>query len=329
MGGGQTMTAPGMNRGYVGNPFLVDEKMHLAPQIKILHKDFNTLKFELHNTDLTVANALRRVIIAEVPTMAIDIVEISENTSALHDEFLAHRCGLIPLVSDLVDEFYFRDDCECQFGNCEKCSVIFELDCNNKTDQAYDVTALDILSRRSELKVYPAKIVDNKTGKELLNLQSLFPQEVQDGFSSPNLIKAETLRTMAQTVQSDLIHLLSTAGMLGFFFPGSPMWETRRKLTEQGERDRSTGFFDSFKGADWGLVSASSMRDSRCRAIRNDDGTMPDASPECRPSVTMSTVSSTTTMPRSDVVIHSRSGSMHPESRHTTRLGVPSRSPSR
>ena len=100
----------------------------------------------------------------------------------------------------------------------------------------------------------------NKTGKELLNLQSLFPQEVQDGFSSPNLIKAETLRTMAQTVQSDLIHLLSTAGMLGFFFPGSPMWETRRKLTEQGERDRSTGFFDSFKGADWGLVSASSMR---------------------------------------------------------------------
>ena len=80
--------------------------------------------------------------------MAIDIVEISENTSALHDEFLAHRCGLIPLESDLVDDFYFRDDCDCQFGNCEKCSVIFELDVNNKTKEHYDVTALDILSRR-------------------------------------------------------------------------------------------------------------------------------------------------------------------------------------
>lgn len=165
--GGQTMTGTGgMNRGYVGNPFLVDEKMHLTPQIKILYKDKYTLKFELHNTDLTVANALRRVIISEVPTMAIDIVEISENTSALHDEFLAHRCGLIPLVSDLVDEFYFRDDCNCQFGNCENCSVIFELDCNNKTDKTYDVTALDILSRRQELKVSPVKFVDAKTGKE-------------------------------------------------------------------------------------------------------------------------------------------------------------------
>ena len=106
--GGQNMTAPGVNRGYVANPYIVDDKMHRVPQIKILSKDFNTIKFELHNTDLTVANALRRVIISEVPTMAIDIVEISENTSALHDEFLAHRCGLIPLLSENVDNFKYH-----------------------------------------------------------------------------------------------------------------------------------------------------------------------------------------------------------------------------
>ena len=137
------------NRGFVGNPFVVDEKRHLVPQIKILYKDFNTIKFELYNTDLTVANALRRVIISEVPTMAIDLVEISENTSALHDEFLAHRCGLIPLVSDSVDDFNFKESCVCAYGNCPKCTVVFELNIdNNQTTKEYDVTSYDIYSRQ-------------------------------------------------------------------------------------------------------------------------------------------------------------------------------------
>ena len=45
------------------------------PQIRILEPSSRySLKFELSNTELHVANALRRIMIAEVPTMAIDIV---------------------------------------------------------------------------------------------------------------------------------------------------------------------------------------------------------------------------------------------------------------
>lgn len=56
--------------------------------------------FELTGVDAPIANALRRILIAEVPTMAIATVYIANNTSILPDEVLAHRLGLIPILAD-------------------------------------------------------------------------------------------------------------------------------------------------------------------------------------------------------------------------------------
>ncbi len=38
--------------------------------------------------------------IAEIPTMAIEKVNMWQNTSIIHDENLAHRVGLIPIKAD-------------------------------------------------------------------------------------------------------------------------------------------------------------------------------------------------------------------------------------
>ena len=44
-------------------------------------------------------NAVRRSV-TEIPVLAIDEVEIFKNDSALYDEVLAHRIGLIPLKTE-------------------------------------------------------------------------------------------------------------------------------------------------------------------------------------------------------------------------------------
>ncbi|OAQ97671.1 hypothetical protein LLEC1_01905 [Akanthomyces lecanii] len=52
--------------------------------------------FSLVGLDASIANAFRRILIAEIPTLAIENVFIENNTSVIQDEVLAHRLGLIP-----------------------------------------------------------------------------------------------------------------------------------------------------------------------------------------------------------------------------------------
>lgn len=79
---------------YPGNMAAVASR---TPNVEVTRLRSDKVKFVLKGTDISVANALRRVLMAEVPCLAIDLVSIIDNSSPLHDEFIAHRLGLVPI----------------------------------------------------------------------------------------------------------------------------------------------------------------------------------------------------------------------------------------
>jgi len=69
--------------------------------IEALSQNDLELSFIIKKTDPAFVNTIRRLVIDEVPTMAVEDIEVRKNDSALYDEFIAHRIGLIPLKTDL------------------------------------------------------------------------------------------------------------------------------------------------------------------------------------------------------------------------------------
>jgi DNA-directed RNA polymerase II subunit RPB3 len=112
------------------------------PDVKITSLEPDSIRFTLSATDTSVANALRRVMISEVATLAIDLVEFETNSSVLHDEFIAHRLGLVPIDSREAARLSFSRDCMCA-GHCMYCAVEYVLDVTC-AEEVREVTTRDL-----------------------------------------------------------------------------------------------------------------------------------------------------------------------------------------
>jgi len=95
-------------------------------KINILEKNEKKISFVLEESNPAFANALRRSI-RNIPTMAIETVDIEDNTSGLYDEIIAHRLGLIPLKFD-PKLFNLKEECGCNGKGCSRCEVILTLE---------------------------------------------------------------------------------------------------------------------------------------------------------------------------------------------------------
>ena len=81
---------------------------------------------KIEDTKAYFINSLRRMMISELPKLAIDDVVIYDNTSALFDEIIAHRLSLIPIPTDL-SLITFKDTCVCKGKGCPNCTVRYTL----------------------------------------------------------------------------------------------------------------------------------------------------------------------------------------------------------
>ncbi|KAG9389923.1 RNA polymerase Rpb3/RpoA insert domain [Carpediemonas membranifera] len=139
--------------------------------VKILSKHENELEFELINADPSIANALRRIMISEVPTVAIEKAVIKNNTSIMQDEVLAHRIGLVPLRLDPSQFEYFATDGS--ESGTELNTIVFTLkvDCKMEngvlTPDNGIVYSRDLVWHRDESHQYNDRLTHDEAGNEL------------------------------------------------------------------------------------------------------------------------------------------------------------------
>lgn len=109
--------------------------------------------FDLINIDTSIANAFRRIMISEVPSLAAEHVYFLNNTSVIQDEVLAHRIGLVPLKVDpdmltWVDTSLPEDE---RFTDENTIVLTLDVTCTRNPDAPKDCTDPKILYRNSSV----------------------------------------------------------------------------------------------------------------------------------------------------------------------------------
>jgi DNA-directed RNA polymerase subunit D len=135
-------------------------------EVKLLRKqpEYNRVSFLVKDVTPAFVNAVRRTIVESVPAMAIEDVEFRQNSSALYDEMIALRLGLLPLKTDLSG-YNLPAECTCKGEGCAKCTITFTVSAKGPCT----VYASDLKSKDPAIvPVYPEMpIVKLLKGQEL------------------------------------------------------------------------------------------------------------------------------------------------------------------
>lgn len=90
--------------------------------MNILEQKDNYIKLQITGVNNAICNGIRRVMMSEVETLAIDSIDFYQNDSVLNEDFIAHRLGLLPL--------HYTEGIE---------EATLELEVSNDTEENYKV----------------------------------------------------------------------------------------------------------------------------------------------------------------------------------------------
>lgn len=124
--------------------------------MKIIEKNDNQIVF-ITDIKESLANAIRRYV-NEIPILAVDELEISRNDSALYDETISHRIGLMPLKTD-------KNVKEKTTGKIKlktkKAGMVYSGEFEGDIKQVYDKIPITLLDKDQELDI----VANIKAGK--------------------------------------------------------------------------------------------------------------------------------------------------------------------
>ncbi|APX96480.1 DNA-directed RNA polymerase subunit D [Natronorubrum daqingense] len=121
--------------------------------VEFVEREDRDARFLVRGVTPAFANGIRRAMLADVPTMAIDTVRFVENSSVMFDEQLALRLGLVPLTTPPEGEF----------GEDEAVTLSIDVE-GPETAYSGDLVSSDDLVQPADENV---PIIDLKDGQRL------------------------------------------------------------------------------------------------------------------------------------------------------------------
>lgn len=233
------------------NPGMSTE-FNINPRVDIISKiDNDELKFTLSGVNVSIVNALRRIILSEIPIVVFRVspndknkCNIVANTCGLNNEIVKHRLSCIPIHIKDVDEFPLKN-------------YILELHVQNNTDTNIYVTTKDFVIKDlvsgkalSENKIREIFPVDDLTGDfiDFVRLKAKPAEEIKGKII--HLTSEFDIGTAKEDAAYNVVSTCSYGNTIDDVVQEAKLAQLKQKWKDEGKKETEI----EFEAANWKLL---------------------------------------------------------------------------